>query len=67
MPDLIRPQSIIGSLPDPPIIRERLSEIAEEADLLRALLHILQHRECGRRVLRRRRRAAAHQEVSLDH
>jgi hypothetical protein len=61
MPDLTGPPSITEALPDPPVIRARLSDLAAEADLLRALLRLLEQRECGRRVLRRR--AADRQEV----
>jgi hypothetical protein len=63
MPDLAEPPSITDALPDPPAIRARLSDLAAEANLLRALLRLLEHRECGRRVLRRRR-AADRQEVA---
>jgi hypothetical protein len=48
---------LIDALPDPPAIRSRLSELAAEADLLRALLRLWERRECGQRVLRRRRRS----------
>jgi hypothetical protein len=46
---------IVESLPDPTTIRARLSDLAAETELLRALLRLWEHRECGRRVLRRRR------------
>jgi hypothetical protein len=55
MLDLADPRSITDALPDPPAIRARLSDLAAEADLLRALLRLLERRECGRRLLRRRR------------
>jgi hypothetical protein len=57
MPDLADPPSITDKLPDPPSIRARLSDLAAEADLLRALLRLLERRECGRHLLRRRRAA----------
>jgi hypothetical protein len=47
--------TILGTIPDPPTIRGRLSELAAEADLLRALLRLWERRECGRRLLRQRR------------
>jgi hypothetical protein len=59
MLDLTR--SPVDAIPHPQTIRARLSDLASEADLLRALLRLLEHRECGRRVLRRR--AAVPQEV----
>jgi hypothetical protein len=62
MRDLTAQSSITETLPDPPAIRSRLSDLTAEADLLRALLRLLEHRECGRRVLRRR--AVDRQEVS---
>ena len=46
--------TVIDTLPDPPAIRARLSELAAEADLLRALLRLLERRECGRHLMRRR-------------
>jgi hypothetical protein len=52
---------IADTLPDPQHIRARLSDLAAEADLLRALLRLLEQREWGRRVMRRRRER---QEVS---
>jgi hypothetical protein len=55
VPDLTAtPSPIIESLPDPPTIRRRLSDLAAETDLLRALLRLLEHRECGRHLRRRR-------------
>lgn len=51
----LTPTPILDALPDPPLIRSRLSDLAAEADLLRALLRLLEQRECGRRLLRRRR------------
>jgi hypothetical protein len=51
----LTPTPILDALPDPPRIRARLSDLAAEADLLRALLRLLERRECGRRLLRRRR------------
>ena len=45
---------ILDRIPDPRTIRGRLSELAAEADLLRALLRLLEHRECGRHLVRRR-------------
>jgi hypothetical protein len=57
MPDSI--PSPLRDLPDPQHIRRRLSDLADEADLLCALLRLLERRECGRRLLRRRRQAAA--------
>ncbi len=47
--------SITDALPDPPAIRARLSDLAAESDLLRALLRRLEQRECGRQLMRRRR------------
>jgi hypothetical protein len=52
---------LIDALPDPSTIRARLSELSTEADLLRALLRLLERRECGRRLMRGRR---VRQEVS---
>jgi hypothetical protein len=46
---------IVELLPGPTTIRARLSDLAAEAELLRALLRLWERRECGRRVLRRRR------------
>jgi hypothetical protein len=54
MPDSLTLAPILDALPDPPAIRARLSDLASEADLLRALLRLLERRECGRRLLRRR-------------
>jgi hypothetical protein len=64
MPDQTRAPSLTDILPDPPAIRARLADLAAEADLLRALLRLLEHRECGRHLLRRRR-SAGRQEVAL--
>ena len=63
MSDLITPTPILDVLPTPSIIRERLSDLAAEADLLRALLRLLEHRECGQQLMRRRK---ARQEVARD-
>jgi hypothetical protein len=52
MPDLTHPSPILGAIPDPPAIRARLSDLAAEADLLRALLRLLEQRECGRHLMR---------------
>jgi hypothetical protein len=60
MPDLLdlTPASpIVERLPEPEQIRARLSELAAESDLLRAMLRLLERRECGRRVMRSRRQA----------
>jgi hypothetical protein len=54
---------LLDTLPDPPAIRARLSDLSVEADLLRALLRLLEQRECGRQMLRRRH---SRQEVSHD-
>jgi hypothetical protein len=51
------PLPILDALPGPGAIRERLSELASEADLLRGLLRLLEKRECGRYFLRKRRAA----------
>jgi hypothetical protein len=53
---------ILDRIPDPHTIRGRLSDLAAEADLLRALLRLLERRECGRHLMRRRqaRREVAH-------
>jgi hypothetical protein len=48
------PPPILEALPAPQHIRARLSELAAEADLLRALLRLLERRECGRQLCRRR-------------
>jgi hypothetical protein len=56
MPDTTAPATLIDRIPDPQHIRARLTDLAAEADLLRALLRLLERRECGRRMLRRRRR-----------
>jgi hypothetical protein len=61
MPDLI--SSPLDTIPDPQTIRARLSDLAAETDLLRALLRLLERRECGRHLMRRRavsRRDARH-------
>jgi hypothetical protein len=55
MTDLAPPPPILDALPDPPAIRARLSDLAAEADFLRALLRLLEQRECGRHLLQRRR------------
>jgi hypothetical protein len=55
MPEPKLSSTIDDSLPDPPTIRARLSDLAAEANLLRALLRLLECRECGRHVMRRRR------------
>lgn len=52
--DLACPPPVTDALPEPAAIRARLSDLAAEADLLRGLLRLLERRECGRRVLRRR-------------
>jgi hypothetical protein len=44
----------LDGLPDPPAIRARLTDLAAEADLLRALLRLVERRECGRRLMRLR-------------
>ena len=46
---------ILDVLPAPPIIRARLSDLAAEVDLLRSLLRLLEQRECGRHLMRRRK------------
>jgi hypothetical protein len=51
-----RPPGPVDLLPDPRVIRARLSELASEADLLRALLRLMEQRVCGREVMRRRQR-----------
>jgi hypothetical protein len=51
----LTPTPILDALPDPCMIRGRLSDLAAEADLLRALLRLMERRECGRRLLRRQR------------
>jgi hypothetical protein len=53
------PAPVLDRLPDPDTIRARLSDLAAEADMLRALLRLWERRECGRRV-RRRLRGAQH-------
>jgi hypothetical protein len=65
MPDFTGPPPITDALPEPAAIRARLSDLAAETDLLRALLRLLEQRHCGRRVLRRRatgRKGVAHAE-----
>jgi hypothetical protein len=54
MPDAVTHSPILNVLPAPPAIRARLSDLAAEADLLRALLRLLERRECGRHLMRRR-------------
>jgi hypothetical protein len=46
---------LIDAIPDPQSIRARLTDLAVERDLLRSLLRLLEQRECGRRLMRRRR------------
>jgi hypothetical protein len=48
-----QPPTPLDALPDPSAIRARLTDLAAEADLLRALLRLLEQRECGRRLMRR--------------
>jgi hypothetical protein len=61
MPESAAPPTITDYIPDPQHIRARLSDLAAEADLLRALLRLLERRECGRRLMRRKRqRGLAH-------
>jgi hypothetical protein len=55
------PTLILDVLPEPAVIRSRLSDLVAETDLLRALLRLLEQRECGKHILRRRRQR---QEVS---
>lgn len=55
MSDPAHPPPILDAIPDPPAIRARLSELAAEADLLRALLRLLEGRECGRHLMQRRK------------
>jgi hypothetical protein len=55
MPNAVLLSSITDRLPDPPAIRSRLSDLAAEADFLRALLRLLEKRECGRHLMQRRR------------
>jgi hypothetical protein len=64
VPDPRRSPTPAELLPDPPAIRARLSDLAAEAELLRALLRLLERRECGRRLMRRR--AADRREVERD-
>jgi hypothetical protein len=45
---------ILDTIPDPPMIRRRLSDLAAEANFLRGLLRLLEQRECGRRLMRYR-------------
>jgi hypothetical protein len=63
MPELLDPSpppaTLLDRLPEPPAIRARLSDLAAEADLLRALLRLLEQRECGRHLLRRRRQGVS--------
>ncbi len=54
MTDLTPPSTPLDAIPDPPVIRARLSALAAESNLLRALLRLLEQRECGRRLMRRR-------------
>jgi hypothetical protein len=53
---------ILDLIPDPKAIRNRLSDLAAEADFLRALLHLLERRECGRWALQRRMSGIAKEE-----
>ena len=55
--------SPVDLIPEPDAIRRRLSELACEANLLRALLRLWESRECGRYVLQQRRRRQQQQEV----
>jgi hypothetical protein len=56
MPELPTPLlgTVADRIPDPGQIRARLTELTTEANFLRCLLRLLQQRECGRRILRRR-------------
>jgi hypothetical protein len=54
------PNPILEKLPEPQMIRSRLSDLAAEADFLRALLRLFERRECGRRLLRQQRREVRH-------
>jgi hypothetical protein len=56
------PTPILDRLPNPPQIRDRLAELATEANFLRALLRLLEGRACGQHLLRQRR-AIGRQEV----
>ena len=55
MSNFTRSPSITDTLPEPPAIRARLTDLAAETDFLRAMLRLLEKRECGRRLMRRRR------------
>jgi hypothetical protein len=58
---VLRAQSpILEKLPEPQLIRSRLSELAAEANFLRALLRLFEERECGRRLLRQQRKDVRH-------
>jgi hypothetical protein len=46
----------LDSIPDPRTIRARLGEMHAEREMLRALLRLWEQRQCGRELLRRRRR-----------
>jgi hypothetical protein len=52
--DQSRPTATLDTIPDPQAIRARLSDLAAETDLLRALLRLLERRDCGRHFMRRR-------------
>ena len=54
--------SPLDSIPEPQAIRARLTDLVAEAEMLRALLRLLERRECGRRLIRRRhpRREVCH-------
>jgi hypothetical protein len=57
--------TVTDLIPRPNHIRARLSELAAEADLLRGVLRLWEHRECGRALLRRQSgRPTQCQEVS---
>jgi hypothetical protein len=51
---------VIDTLPNPQTIRARLTDLAAERELLRALLRLLEKRECGRHLLRGRQREVSH-------
>jgi hypothetical protein len=44
----------VATLPEPSRIRSRLTELATEANFLRALLRLLEQSRSGRRLLQRR-------------
>jgi hypothetical protein len=51
---MVKTPSPVETIPEPAHIRSRLTELAAEANFLRALLRLVENTRSGQRLLRRR-------------